>query len=788
MTFMLDDFSPEQVRSARGPDMQPSTFGQGLAAATSQAMRDGNANLQRQREVIAERDDLARLAAERLGTDGMRPIIEGYNSRAADAGLTARQIDAGIPVSEQAQKLGPNGAASILEAARVAAGTDPEAWKDLDLSDEGIEARVTARRVQEDQEESQILEMMPGGRGAAELAGGVVGAVADVRQWPFLLLGGGGGSVLKVMGREAIWGGVGSAATLPSEYEVAEELGKAAPNPVESVAFGAIGGAVLGGGIEGLGRAYRYWRGRGEVREALPGLDEIDSDHIITTAEDAIAAGADPLAAVQRVIDGDEVTFTTDYDLDEIFGAAEEVVPPRAQLEQAFTAPSSATAIPTTPGLPRLDVSEPTQRIARYSAARDIDPEVFGQLEGLIRERDAARADLEAATGQRTTDVDETLAAMATRRQELLDAHQTARKREKPRLMNAIREVESDRRLLLEARGETTEGMSEARRRIIAADEAMRDLGPRLSSAYARVPSEAGNIAQAWRNFARPEAAQAGWTPTFATRRGSDRAAPVLRRSQEEEALDAAWDAMMRSSRTEGEGPFGPVFADVPKGVKPAIDRLLKEKTGEVSGVVNREGIGKISLVYGNKKMGLAHIADKHPEMIPRLPEILRDGEIMQDPNGLSRAYIIRRGDPAEVATIRLDWDGREKAWVVTSFRDDWGKFARDPREAYRTDLTDARVPASSGQGRNSADGDSVQGRQPVPAMTDPASPEARALHDQIEGDLRDRIERFGDFTVRTEEGDKPRMQSVTAILDDLQKAEAFNDVLDACALPGRPR
>lgn len=293
MTFFLQP-APEEIPVPTDfVSREPTGFLDGLGAATSQMMRDTNASWLREREVMAARGGLAQKAWERLGKPEL-PMQGGPR------GVRFKALE-----TEMGQR-------SVIEKARAAAAADPEAWKDIDLSDEGIEARVTEQRMKEDREEQAALEMMPKWRGTAEFLGGVAGATLDVRQIPFLLAGGGSGSFIKMLGREALLGAAGEAATLPDQFATAKELDKADPNVTQQLAFGAIGGAAFAGAIEGVaraapriasgfGRAMEYFR----VREETPqGPDVIRHKAATSAFEDAIAAGEDPFDAVLRVMDG----------------------------------------------------------------------------------------------------------------------------------------------------------------------------------------------------------------------------------------------------------------------------------------------------------------------------------------------------------------------------------------------------------------------------------------------------------------------------------------------------
>lgn len=251
-----------------------------------------------------------------------------------------------------------------------------------------------------------------------------------------------------------------------------------------------------------------------------------------------------------------------------------------------------------------------------------------------------------------------------------------------------------------------------------------------------------------------------------------------------------AADALMRAD-LDAEGPFGPVFRDIENDPEAAIARLMQEQTGEVPAAFHHPDarLGDVAMVYGNAKFGLRHIEAKHPEMIAEIPRLLRDGQIVDDANGLPRLYLTDDGDPASVLAIRLDWDGAEKHWVVTSFRDDWGKFARDQKEAYRTDLTDARDPASSGRSARGIEDGSRSTHAASTALPDAPgrNTDTRSAPD-FQGDdpvpdlNRIRAE-FDDLSIDMPDGTS---WSARELLDDLDADDALDLAVETCAInPG---
>lgn len=294
MTYFLED-APQQPMAPRGPDRVLSTWLEGVGASFSQMMRDTDANFQRTTELKDESYSVATSAANRLG-------IDAIYDRNKDS-LVSMDFMPQKPktVDELFMALGPNAPQIVLDMAREQANANPDAWRDLDLSEEGIQRRVTEARVKDDAEEQLTLDMLPRARGAAQFVGGALGMIADVRQLPFLVAGGGEGSLLKILGREAFLNTASEAVTLPSQFETAKELNKPDPNVLEHLATAATGGAVLGGGIHGLSRALLYFRGRSKTAP-IAGMSEDYSNIAISAAEDAIVKGEDPVGAASRAI------------------------------------------------------------------------------------------------------------------------------------------------------------------------------------------------------------------------------------------------------------------------------------------------------------------------------------------------------------------------------------------------------------------------------------------------------------------------------------------------------
>lgn len=123
-----------------------------------------------------------------------------------------------------------------------------------------------------------------------------------------------------------------------------------------------------------------------------------------------------------------------------------------------------------------------------------------------------------------------------------------------------------------------------------------------------------------------------------------------------------------------GIGKFGTMYAGIIG--QHAINFLLHIQNGEVIGAFKKDGVGLIDIVWGkcadttSEGYGLAHIREKHPEMIAQLSNIIQKGIVYTQ--GTDRVLIIVSdyGYGNHVAAVRLDWDGEAKTWLVTAFNE----------------------------------------------------------------------------------------------------------------------
>ncbi len=116
-------------------------------------------------------------------------------------------------------------------------------------------------------------------------------------------------------------------------------------------------------------------------------------------------------------------------------------------------------------------------------------------------------------------------------------------------------------------------------------------------------------------------------------------------------------------------------FAEFRGNPEGAIEKLLQEKSGYVSGAVYKEGIGDIDFIYGEpgkNGYGLAHIIERRnqqgingEEFVREIPKIINQG-VVYDILGVNDRKYILSSDKETI--IRLDLDGEKRNWLLTAY------------------------------------------------------------------------------------------------------------------------
>ena len=113
-----------------------------------------------------------------------------------------------------------------------------------------------------------------------------------------------------------------------------------------------------------------------------------------------------------------------------------------------------------------------------------------------------------------------------------------------------------------------------------------------------------------------------------------------------------------------GSGDFGEIYDQFRGDAQGAIAFLMQKRGGEALGALSHKDVGDIALVYGNEKSGLRKIAEKHPEVLDKLQDILNDMEIVSESDNR-----IKLESDGYYAVISKDYFGKKRdAWLLTAF------------------------------------------------------------------------------------------------------------------------
>ncbi len=204
----------------------------------------------------------------------------------------------------------PDGRSNLIaDLARQASVNDPKGWGDTPAGIDGFSAEVDRRRL--DAIDEAEAHLGAGGGGLAGFLGTMARGMTDETSLALMPLGGGAGSIAKFIATEAVLGGIGEAAVLPKEHQVASDLGLAPPQDAKRVAMGVAGGAVFSSGLVAIQRGWRYAKARRapHVEGRTGDVSEAEHDAEVRAAEQAIAEGRDPTRAAQQGAGGQPAVF-----------------------------------------------------------------------------------------------------------------------------------------------------------------------------------------------------------------------------------------------------------------------------------------------------------------------------------------------------------------------------------------------------------------------------------------------------------------------------------------------
>lgn len=115
-----------------------------------------------------------------------------------------------------------------------------------------------------------------------------------------------------------------------------------------------------------------------------------------------------------------------------------------------------------------------------------------------------------------------------------------------------------------------------------------------------------------------------------------------------------------------GEGQFGPVLDGLQDRWADAVTWLRGARTGDAIGVLAHPDVGqRIDVVWGDERAGLKHIIDKHPYVLPDLPERLSRMTLIEQRGNL---LVLATEDGAERAIITTEGRGAQKTWLLTAY------------------------------------------------------------------------------------------------------------------------
>jgi hypothetical protein len=393
MTFFLRDGKPQPF-DARGPDLAPQdTFG-AIGAGFGLSQLEYNANFRANREDAAERRNVIDQFFPKLTDD---EIAEYVKSSHGDMFEPTRDV-------ARAMARGDSGA-GLLDLARRLAEENPERFEGIDLSDEGMKARVDAKLQAEHKMHSDVMSMSgPFARTVGGFVGGASGLVVDARNIPFMLLGG-GATLLRRIGAAAATNVAAEAAFLPSAFEMAERLQIPDPDIAETLLLAAVGGAAIQGGIEGavvagraISRGLAYARARDAHYPPLPGYDEASSRIAQDAAEDAMSSrGTDPIEAMR------EALMDAPPPRPEPTGEPliPDVEPPAARVPEPQAEPTPLEQLPQT-----ADAIETTTLPPMEGEAPRSDSELVAMAERAIERSDDPAADAARALADAADEID----------------------------------------------------------------------------------------------------------------------------------------------------------------------------------------------------------------------------------------------------------------------------------------------------------------------------------------------------------------------------------------------
>lgn len=737
MTYFLADrpeFTPENLTPARdtaGAGIPTGMQAWGASFRKAQIENDSNFLIQRRsREIVGNR---AAQAIERMDQDR---LAEELRQRGV-------YVEGALP--GEAVRFNPKAAAVALEMARREATSNPDAWKDLDLSDEGLRKEIDDSLKADYQEQLDILAMAPESP-VRDLIAGMAGVTADIKNVPFLFLGGGAGTFARVAAREAAINMAAEASFLPSQFEMAERLEIEDPNVVSQLALAAGAGGLLGAGVEAARRAAGYLLRRDGLDGSVAASDVLRTDRV----EDILTSNVpDPMRLVR----------------------------------EAFVQPEPAPP----PGRPPLILRDPIE-VTNIDGGPLPDDQVVRTAESAIDEAE-----------RRVVEIDEEILASDPRmRLQSPFARQIAK-------MGGIqyrRKVEGGWVINPVAQDLAAAGITPRSHPWLFRKNGMGDVDNIDPAQIGR--DFQGVLPDDGRYLDRQAVIDAIIRDVTTNEKVPlSLAIRDMMEQQRSATRITPQDDYLRMERSEGGlfidknlYDFDRSEIEARDAIRSDVEKWLDENghTERLSDGIREEIIAQIQKDGGELEFLVeqAYVRDaewalrpdeERPEDIPFADDDPRSGQRAPatdpfPPEGGSGPR--GEGGAGESAFPTARTPEGEQFLVLGTERVDTGQAQRD--RAYIAAQQQQSMIRRGNQTRVEDDAGGLFGGAQSDMFSDPLSPEARTVQDSIAADFRDQIEAGNDFMV--DMGDGKGVRSAASVLDDLDANDEFADVLSLCGTP----
>ncbi|STP13748.1 PBECR2 nuclease fold domain-containing protein [Helicobacter cinaedi] len=152
----------------------------------------------------------------------------------------------------------------------------------------------------------------------------------------------------------------------------------------------------------------------------------------------------------------------------------------------------------------------------------------------------------------------------------------------------------------------------------------------------------------------------------------------ILQESLEKFAKDELENKLAK--QIESISQFGENYPQFYHKAHEAIQHLLHTKSGQVQGAFHRKELGDIDLVWGNEKIGLQKIVDKHlndftdfkgnnpyEKMSNAINEIVENGKLLTE-NGVNTLYL-QKDNKTFLVGLSKGWHNKgDNQWIITSY------------------------------------------------------------------------------------------------------------------------